>query len=254
MEKRRITIILIALIIIFSFSGTAYAEIDTITIYIDGNRLETDVEPITVNNRTLVPMRAIFEALGANVEWEPKTETITATKGLIRLTLQVNNPSITINDKQVILDVAPMLKDDRTMVPVRAVAEGLFANVGWDETDKIVAITSRMGGYSEYPLVPDFGAAFECEATKRIVKGDEDITTVFYYYDTRDFPKISLDSYANTLLALDFVYQQAITGINSTHLIHKHSENNIYVTFGTDKTELIISLVVPMPVSELNLK
>ena len=127
-------------------SVSAYAE-DEITVTINGTPLVSDVAPQIVNDRTMLPMRAIFEALGANVTWMGEDKLIFATKGDSMIVLQIDNPKMSVqkigNDENigVNLDTPPYIKDDRTMVPVRAIAESLDAKVEWLGETKTVVIT-----------------------------------------------------------------------------------------------------------------
>ena len=115
-----------------------------IMVYIDGERVEFDVEPQIVNDRTVVPMRAIFEALGAEVEWTQETKTITSTAGDVKIVMQIDNTTMTVNDEEVTLDTAPFVAEgDRTLVPVRAISEAFKCYVDWDGSIKLVSITSN---------------------------------------------------------------------------------------------------------------
>ena len=91
----------------------------------------------------MVPMRKIFEALGAEVEWFEDTKTIIAVKDEITITMQIDNLSIKVNEEEIILDVPPQLVESRTLVPVRAVAEGLDADVKWNDETQTVIITKE---------------------------------------------------------------------------------------------------------------
>lgn len=124
----------------------------TIRVQIDGEYLDfTDeqgyaVNPEMMNNRTMVPMRKIFEAFNATVEWDNDTKTVVATTDAKQITLTINNNVALIKDlateeeTTVELDAAPALLSNRTMVPVRVVAEGLEKEVGWDSTNRTVVI------------------------------------------------------------------------------------------------------------------
>ena len=121
---------------------TTPSETDNITVTVDNTPLTFDVEPIIENDRVLVPMRKIFETLGANVEWNGNTQTVTATKDEIKINLQIGNTEMQVNGKAVTLDAAPKLLNDRTLVPVRAVSESLNANVDWNEKTRKVTVTT----------------------------------------------------------------------------------------------------------------
>ena len=68
-----------------------------VDLYVDGKKLETDTEPTIVSGRTLVPVRAIFESLGAEVFWDAATWTVTATKGDTTITMSIGNTTAYVN-------------------------------------------------------------------------------------------------------------------------------------------------------------
>lgn len=96
--------------------------------------------PLIVNQRVLVPMRNIFEDLGAGVTWNPVDKTITATKGSDTLILQLNTTKAILNGTEIQLSEAPTIIKGKTMVPVRFIAESLGVTVNWDRATKTVAI------------------------------------------------------------------------------------------------------------------
>lgn len=118
-----------------------------IQVFIDGNLLQLDVAPVLEQGRTLVPLRAIFEALGAEVEWEQDQQRVAATKGRLTLSLQIGSRKAQKNGIQVDLDVPAKILDNRTMVPLRFVGEALGAGVVWDGEKRRIAIAS--GGSDE---------------------------------------------------------------------------------------------------------
>ena len=108
------------------------------TYTVDGNPMEFDSIPFILNNRTMVPIRFITEALGASVEWlnESKTCIVRSEEAVIRM--QINNKTLTIYEKNTkTLDVAPIISYSRTMVPIRAIAEILNCKVDWHRSGKI---------------------------------------------------------------------------------------------------------------------
>ena len=88
-------------------------------VFVNGNEISFEVDPINKNNRILVPMRIIFETLGYQVNWIDKDKKVTATKGDSTITLQIDNKNATINNEQVELDVPAMIIGGRTLVPLR---------------------------------------------------------------------------------------------------------------------------------------
>ena len=131
------------------FSVTAFADNSDITITINGKTLETPIAPKIVNDRTMLPMRSIFEALGAKVTWFGEDKMIFATKGNTFITLKIGVPQMSVQTTEseenvsVSLDTAPFIDSDYTLVPARAVAESLQAKVDWLGETKTVVITTE---------------------------------------------------------------------------------------------------------------
>lgn len=133
----------VALTLIFTvFTITVYTQ-DDISVTLNGETLNFDVSPQLINNRTMVPMRVIFEALGAAVDWNGDTQTVTAVKDDIVITMQVDNDCMTVGGYAVMLDSPPIVIDNRTLVPVRAVSEAMWADVKWIGFARVVEITTR---------------------------------------------------------------------------------------------------------------
>ena len=117
-------------------------EQEYVGIRIDRKFLYTDTPPVIRSGRTLVPMRAIFEALDADIIWDDASRTVTGTRGNTTVKLTIDSDVAYVNDKEITLDVAPTLISSRTMVPIRFVSESLNAKVDWDPFALCVYITS----------------------------------------------------------------------------------------------------------------
>lgn len=111
-----------------------------IKVYLNGNQLYFDVPPIIEDGRTLVPLRAIGEALGAEVAWEGQTQTITLDMPPTKIVLKIGDPVAQVNGKEVILDVPAKIIDGRTLVPLRFVSEYFGASVEWDGGKRVITI------------------------------------------------------------------------------------------------------------------
>lgn len=122
--------------------STATQAAPKISIYIDGVKLPTDQAPIAVQGRTMLPFRAIFEALDAKVYWNQKTKTVTGVSDGNVVTLKIGSKQGTINGEVVKLDVSARALNGRTLVPVRFVSESLGREVGWDPAKQRVTINS----------------------------------------------------------------------------------------------------------------
>ena len=115
-----------------------------IQVKLDGKTLSFDVPPQIINDRTMVPLRAIFEALGAEVEWENETQTATATKDGITVSVTIDSNKMQKNAEEIELDVpARLVEDSRTLVPLRAISEAFGCQVEWNEELQRVDIYSN---------------------------------------------------------------------------------------------------------------
>ena len=120
-------------------------EKDSITVTLNGKKIIFDPVlcslPIMENDRVLVPMRPMFEALGAVVEFDEETQTVSATKDDISISLQIGSNILYKNGEEIPLDVPAKILNRRwTMVPVRAISESFGATVDWNEGEKTVII------------------------------------------------------------------------------------------------------------------
>ncbi|MBQ7573580.1 MAG: copper amine oxidase N-terminal domain-containing protein [Clostridia bacterium] len=122
---------------------------DPIKVLVNGAQLSFEQEPVIVNDRVLVPMRAIFEALGATVTWVPANrhhgDGATADKGNKSIVLEIDSTYMSISENgkatEITLDTPSILYNGYTLVPVRAVSEAFDANVTWDGETRTVSIS-----------------------------------------------------------------------------------------------------------------
>ena len=145
---KKIIPIILSLTVVMS-GCTTLAE-EKIKVTLDGQAMDFDVAPIIQNDRVLVPMRAIFEELHCSVDYTDidGKQIITAKNDDNTISLEIGSNEMTVNDEKVSLDTVPVIIDDRTLVPLRAVSEALDCNVDWDGDTKTVAIAPHK--YNEY--------------------------------------------------------------------------------------------------------
>ena len=115
---------------ILAFPGLAAAP--TYRIFIDGREIAFDVAPQNYNGRILVPLRAIFEEMGAIVNWNDEARTVTATKGDTVVVLTIGDVSPKVNGKVVPIDQPGVIVNGRTLAPLRFVGEAFGGTVVWD--------------------------------------------------------------------------------------------------------------------------
>lgn len=140
--KKRISIMLAIMSLIVLSIVTVDAN-ENITVCLDEQILNFDVPPQIINGRTMVPMRKIFESLGAVVTWDAKTQTATGKKDDTIVNVSINSNILFKNGVPKSLDVAPALIDSRTLVPVRAIAESFDCEVIWEGETQTVRILTN---------------------------------------------------------------------------------------------------------------
>ena len=139
---KKLISILVILALICTMTVSFAAEDGAIQVTVDDALIEFDVPPTSENGRTLVPMRYIFEALGADVEWVQQESKAVAVKGDITVEIGVDKNVMLRNSKEITLDVPAKAIDGRILVPVRAVAEAFDAKVDWVAQENLVKIVS----------------------------------------------------------------------------------------------------------------
>lgn len=131
----------------FKYRNVIYINADDnfekASVLINNQFLQCDQPPVIKNDRTLVPMRAIFEALGAEVSWNDETKTAEGVKDGKKVAVTIDENAIAINDEKHEIDVPAQLIHDRTMVPVRAISEAFDCIVNWNGMKNYVIIIPK---------------------------------------------------------------------------------------------------------------
>ena len=114
-----------------------------VTVTVDGQEVKfKDQDPVIIEGRTLVPVRGVFEALGAEVEWIGETRQVLVKSPDTEVQLTLDSNQYFVNGEEKYLDVPASLINDRTMVPVRAISESLGCSVEWDGNTNTVIINT----------------------------------------------------------------------------------------------------------------
>lgn len=129
----------------------APALAQTARVVVDGQLMGFDQPPVVAGGRVLVPLRGVFEHLGATVLWNPATNVVTAQRGDTQVQLVIGGRQANVNGRVVLLDVPATIVGGRTLVPLRFVSEAMGAQVDWDNATRVVTITS---GTTALPVQP----------------------------------------------------------------------------------------------------
>ena len=146
MMKKKIAAILAGVQLLCAGSALA-AGTQPVTIRLNGTQLTLPAEAFIENDRTLVPLRGVFEAVGASVMWEPETKSIFISKNIDgnmqAIIMQIGYTDVFVGEEKKSLDVAPKLVGDYTYVPLRFVIDELGEQVDWNGETYTVDITTK---------------------------------------------------------------------------------------------------------------
>lgn len=161
----------------------AVSAANDITVYVDGQEIVFDQPPVVQNGRTLVPMRAIFEALGAEIEWYGAEKRVNAFWGMNSLDLWIGSCEIQMGDGSLVtIEVPAQVVNGRTLVPLRAVSQCMGAEVKWDGHTKTINI---IRGAENYYYQNDlYGYTFDLPEGFRFMGEYDDGSGAWYAHET----------------------------------------------------------------------
>lgn len=162
MKRKNFSILLILIMLIGILPIDVFAARHTkrdiqLSIIVNDHYVMSDVYPFIENNRTYVPIRFIAEELGYDVAWNGKEKKVTITNEGKSVELKVDSKQMKVNGNSVSLDAPARLRDDRTFVPLRAIAEAFGINVNWSNDYKSAFIGDNPKYNKFYPVVYYYG-------------------------------------------------------------------------------------------------
>ncbi len=142
------------------------ASVDAPRIFVNGYFVDSDADPVIENGRTLVPVRIISEKLGYKVDWEESTKTVIISNESKNIKFTIGRNTYTDNEIEIPSDVGAKIINNRTMVPIRVIAEAFTQNIIWDNTNRVVVIGE---GYQDQASST---CTFEAAKVTRVIDGD----------------------------------------------------------------------------------
>lgn len=162
---KKFTALILAVLTLLSLAVMPISAESEIQVYINGKSVSFDQPPVIIDGRTLVPMRAIFEAMDSTVDWNADTRTAIGTKGDTTVKITIDEKTLYKNGTGTELDVPAQLVNSRTMVPARAISEAFGAYVSWNPVHRCVFVETedefkarllaKIGTHSEIILTYD---------------------------------------------------------------------------------------------------
>ena len=151
MKKRVIVFIAIltAFLSFYSFAQNTVAnedQIQTVKIKVNGKTLVSEYSAVLSQGTTIVPLRAVMEALECNVEWENEAQSITISKNDTIIKMQIGSNVMFVNGTKKEIPIPAQLIGNTTYIPIRAVSESIGATVGWESSDFSAGISTLAKG------------------------------------------------------------------------------------------------------------
>jgi ABC-type amino acid transport substrate-binding protein len=135
-------IVFLGIFALFVFQPLAYAQ-QGAELRFMGETVETDPAPVFVNNRIMVPVRDLANCLEANLNWDAEKGQVTVSKNLRQMSVTVGKNQGIVDGEKVQLDSAPVIVDNRVMVPVRVCGEFCGLSVSWDKAARVVSLDKK---------------------------------------------------------------------------------------------------------------
>ncbi|MBE0337515.1 stalk domain-containing protein [Paenibacillus sp. 23TSA30-6] len=212
--KRFGVAVLSTLVLSSAFANLAGAEAGDIKVIINGVTQQYTQAPVVSQNTTLVPLRGVFESLGAQVDWDSKAKKVTASKNEDTLTLNVGSKLAYKNSAPVQLDAATQIQKGQVLVPLRFVSQSLGAKVNWDKTTRTVTISNQVDGSTTGETNSLSSKPFTAPVTK--------VTYDTYYNDS-----LTYDDAVKLAVADSTSVKTAETNIDQSGKIMKETGKNI---------------------------
>lgn len=175
--------------------GIAFCKDYPVSLNVDGDPVESDVPPVIIKERTLIPARAVFESMGADVSWDEDARLVEIGMGTSDVKLTIDSDTAFVNGEPVAMDVPAMIIDDRTLIPVRFVAESLSCGVDWDDQGRVVLLTSPDEDENEPAKIDSIEIREKEDFYRIIIESDSEIKNCrSFAYDSPDRFGIDIDS------------------------------------------------------------
>lgn len=155
--KFLVIVLTLALLVLSVSAPARAATAAAVNVSVEGKALAMPVPPVIVDGRTLVGVRAVGEAVGGTVGWDPAKQQVTITRRSDVIVLTLGNRTAVVNGSSITMDVPAQLVDSRTMVPLRFIAEALGGSVEWDPNTRTANILRKPTAITGMQLVRDAG-------------------------------------------------------------------------------------------------
>jgi len=251
---RKVVFVVFMAVILHSAICAAQVQ-PNVEIYINHQKVDSDVPPVIYEGRTLVPLRVISEYLGASVAWDGQSKTVRVSADGRQIVLKINDSEAQVDKNTVLLDVPAMIINGRTMVPLRFAGEALMAEVSWDGELKRVDVVKQL-----HEIV-DFSYTAVNNVPSLLIKGNAPLEYTVAGYDGERVVvdlKAKLKTPRNVLDVGDSALKRVIAselygeGANFTRFVLELSEGSSFYIFRPDQNSVAVAVTNVLSSIEIN--
>ena len=235
--KKKTAAIISALLSAATLTAPVLAD-STISVEVNGKTIDfseyDNVLPYIENDYTLVPIRAIAENLGLNVDWNEETKTVSVSKDETKIEIAIDSDKAVVNGEEKTLDIPARITDGRTFVPLRFVSESINAKVDWNGEDKLITISTDKpngafgGGNTVTQNDPDIQAVIDANSSKFTQLTFEDektgITLEYSFYVPENYDEST--SYPFIM----FIPDSTGSGKSAKEIVEQYYGADVWVT------------------------
>ncbi len=189
MKKSKLSIMILVMTILFTSLNISLADNSrVIKVWVDGNYIFSDVNPLIEKNRTQVPIRFIAEELGFDVKWIPETRNVKIQNGSKTLLFKIGSDKCTVNGKTVKLDNKVFIRYNRTFLPLRFISESFDKFVEYDASTKTAVIGKGFNSNFYYKFKYHQGNDYSYQSTEKV---NFNKNSIIIKNDTLKYPRES---------------------------------------------------------------
>ncbi|MGD0153902.1 MAG: stalk domain-containing protein [Thermacetogeniaceae bacterium] len=209
-RQKIVFLVAIAVCLVATYTGggsRAAGAAEPVSVFVNSQQAQfPDVQPAIIDGRTLVPLRFIAEApaFGALVSYDSATNQVTLLRGLKTVLLWPSNNTVVVDGKKYTTDVAPVIMQGRTLVPIRFLSETFGATVAWDASTRAVSI--NIGAPARLVMGYYYGSSYSEFLARHASLTD----VAFQWYEVDDSGALTVKTPDSYRLAVDFADQNGV--------------------------------------------
>lgn len=221
------TLFLLSFLFLFFHHPATSSAADLTQLFLNGTKVSTEVPPQIIKGNTVVPVRVIAEKLNSKVAWNEAKRKVTVDKSGTKIEFTINDPTVYVNGKGFTLEVAPLLDNGTSLLPLRFIAEHLGIKVNWDELTRSVFLSSlETNATSAKTVTLSTLQSIQSSENDVSVQADNKITTDLFVLENPN------------RIIMDIPYSMAVSTLKNEIPVHSHLVQKITYAMFSDQPSI----------------